>query len=712
MSANSTNSKISNLVSTQVPFFVRNDHQLFVKFLEYYYEYLEQNDKVIGRLKNLKNYKDIDRTTDEFSEYIYNEFMKLMPKDMASDRSLILKNIKDFYRARGTEKSIKFLLRAVFGNVAENITFYYPKLNVLKASDGKWFIEKSLRLEGVKIDGVMTDDILAPIKFINTKITGNTSGATALVERVEKYYEGGTLIQELKVSNQLRDFSAGEAIWANYDESGQTHLIQANTFSGVLNTVTIINPGTGYSIGDEVIIESETGSGGSIIITDVSEGGISAISIVEIGAGFKKNDIIQFTGGDGSGANANVTSVNTSGFFHPNTYNIISSTIQLEANTPIGNSVYSNLNASISDPANDIISNSMSYFTYSNTGPLKTVKIITEGNNYVTLPTASVVSNTRVRELGILGRMQIIDGGEGYTTNDWIEFTNVFGGYGSGAYANVTSVDANGVILAVNFQPVEGHITGGSGYSQSALPLANVVTTTGTGANIQVKAILADGDSLSLYGGTVGEIRELTIQSKGRDYTVPPTLNLSSIGDGTAQANVTIITGVFTYPGRWLNDDGKLSSYNFLQDEDYYQNFSYVVRSKVSIEKYRSFMKDLVHPAGMKLFAEYPYELQSYGEKISKTLQGVTESYGNLYVGDYVASGNVETNSTNVLISVYKQMLSMNGNVYIEFTSSNNSMNLENSIYSVVSSNTDANTFYINVAGVVSNSNGSLITSV
>jgi hypothetical protein len=64
----SSNNKISNLVSSQVPFFVRNDHPNFIRFLELYYEYLEQNNKTIDYIKNLNDYQDIDLAEDAFAE--------------------------------------------------------------------------------------------------------------------------------------------------------------------------------------------------------------------------------------------------------------------------------------------------------------------------------------------------------------------------------------------------------------------------------------------------------------------------------------------------------------------------------------------------------------------------------------------------------------------------------------------------------------------
>jgi hypothetical protein len=50
------NNKISNIIGSQVPFFVKNDHPQFILFLEAYYEFLEQNGQTIERIKNVRDY--------------------------------------------------------------------------------------------------------------------------------------------------------------------------------------------------------------------------------------------------------------------------------------------------------------------------------------------------------------------------------------------------------------------------------------------------------------------------------------------------------------------------------------------------------------------------------------------------------------------------------------------------------------------------------
>ena len=263
-----SNNKISHLVSTQLPFFVRNDHDNFVRFMEAYYEYVEQDTKVVNRIKNVQSFQDVDRTIDDFSEKLYENFLKFIPKDTAVDKRLLLKNIKDFYRARGTEKAAKFLMRIIFD---EEIEFYYPKKDVLRVSDGKWFKQKSIRISGTEIDGVADSTLTGLEKYIATRLTGVTSGATALVERVDRFYEQGTLVDELIISNVNGDFTNGENVTSMYDdENGITHTIISATFSGIINSLTIVDEGSGYSIGDPVVIVSNTGSGACVSVSQVS----------------------------------------------------------------------------------------------------------------------------------------------------------------------------------------------------------------------------------------------------------------------------------------------------------------------------------------------------------------------------------------------------------------------------------------------------------
>jgi hypothetical protein len=299
------------------------------------------------------------------------------------------------------------------------------------------------------------------------------------------------------------------------------------------------------------------------------------------------------------------------------------------------------------------LSQAFNFIVYGNVGPVKVITVRNAGNNYTSQPTISIInggkisalSNTNIFDYKILGKMQIVDGGSGYAIGNKIEFINRPGSFGFGASGNVSNVDGTGKITQVKFEAVPGQIVGGSGYDQ--LPYANVISGTGTNANIIVTHRLGEGGDYVITNSTLGAIEKISILNRGSGYTTPPTINLKSLGDGTATANATIIEGVFTYPGRYLNDDGFLSSYNFLQDRDYYQNFSYVLRLKKSIANYRKAIKDLVHPAGMKLFGQYLTIDEQEGQGGSEGgIEAVTQSLPTPTLSLNFLTGNLDSNVT------------------------------------------------------------------
>jgi hypothetical protein len=648
-----TNVGISNFVYSQAPFFVRNDHPAFIKFIEAYYQYLEQEGKTIERAKGFREALDVDRNIDLYSEKLYSQFLSLIPEETIADRDFIIKHIKDFYRARGTEKSIEFLLAILYDLETD---FYYPKRDILKASDGKWYQEKSLKVYDIQVNNTADPGIFTAKNFAGRQIRGLASNATATVESVDVYYENGVIVKELKVSNQVRDFSSGEKVSAFFEEEGQIKYISANVFSGIIVRVDITERGNNYSVGDQAIIESNTGTGGIIIVSSTSKAAIRTISPTDGGAGFQNTNVILISSPTGTGANAYVSLINADESVHPNTYNIVISLISREANTAIGNALYSNLVNTVSDPANNWIGNSMIYFRYANTGPIQRVVVLTGGNNYLAAPTMTAAANTRVKNLGILGKMRIVSPGSGYAVNDEIEIINrpyATIGAGTGARGYVATVNGTGAITSVKFKAVSGHYIGGSGYNMLELPTANIITTTGVGGNVTVSAILGFGETLTSTSDEVGAILELSILSGGSGYATPPTINLKSIGSGTAQAVPTIVQGVYTYPGRYLNDDGHLSSFNFLQDGKYYHNYSYVVKIKQAINNYRKALKDLVHPAGMSLFGEYTTvdngETMNVQVSTARTTGNSILKLSSFYTSSTLATYNTYTQNVIVL---------------------------------------------------------------
>ena len=132
-----TKPKISSLVASQLPEFIREDYPTFVAFLQAYYEYLETTQA------DLFTIRDIDKTLDSFIEFFKDEVAPNSPiYAFGQDRERFnLSRIKDHHLSKGSELSYKFLFRLLFN---KNVSVKYPGTQVLRASDGKWIQDVSV----------------------------------------------------------------------------------------------------------------------------------------------------------------------------------------------------------------------------------------------------------------------------------------------------------------------------------------------------------------------------------------------------------------------------------------------------------------------------------------------------------------------------------------------------------------------------------------
>ena len=162
----------SLLINRQVPEFVREDHPIFISFLEAYYEFLEteqgtQNNDLVKVTKDMRRKSDVDDSIDAFENSFFNTFANLVPKDAKIDKAFLIKNVLPLYLSKGNEKSFKLLFRMIFGEESDVI---FPEDQVLRASDGQYASESILTI---------TDQISS---FYTG--TGNTNQSIQLVQEV------------------------------------------------------------------------------------------------------------------------------------------------------------------------------------------------------------------------------------------------------------------------------------------------------------------------------------------------------------------------------------------------------------------------------------------------------------------------------------------------------------------------------------------------
>jgi len=195
---------LSIIVDRFVPSHVRENHGDFVLFLQKYFEYLERDLGEYDIIAHLRDYADIDNTVDAFLPEFKKEYADKISDRLAADLKLVIKNIRDFYLAKGSEKSYEFLFHTIFNTFVD---FYYPKIDILRVSDGKW-------IEPIYI--VVTPNAPNDVTpYLDKKIIGLTSNSTAYVEKtiqVEYPALSGFLETSFSLLSVVGEFQDGEVI--------------------------------------------------------------------------------------------------------------------------------------------------------------------------------------------------------------------------------------------------------------------------------------------------------------------------------------------------------------------------------------------------------------------------------------------------------------------------------------------------------------------
>ena len=625
----------SILINRQVPEFVREEHPLFITFLEAYYEFLEQKqtgqlNDLTQKAKDLRYLSDVDYSLDEFEDSFFNTYASLLPKDVSVDKEFLIKNVLPLYLAKGNEASFKLLFRMLFN---DEVDILQPRNNILRASDGKWTINHILRIEtdirsiytgdgsnntfllaqtsgsgeiDVEVNGVTktegTDYFIrkesrkvifitppaanSSVKIFydnfniaaltNRKITGRTSGSTALIERASRRIVTDLLNFglpfELTINEKthIGEFQNGEIITTDIIDSNDNVIqLEADTFS-ILTQINVINGASSYNVGDPVLV---LGGGATTSATaevsDVSDGFTDRIVVNYGGAGFKLASVITSSNTPGTtlltGA---VDGVNTS-HFTANTYNLLG----IDQISPYANIVLNVANygfpAAPNENANTRIIDALTNLVITDLGPITNAVILFSN---VSVNTAILdsqgalypVGNTfyDIKDFNSVGRIDVYGGGSGYKIGDEINFgANPSGTIGTGAAAAVKTVNAAGGILTIEIQPprIVGtanvgnntvQIIGTNTFFNNDLQVGDKIVlrsqerfinavTSNTTANVNVAFTFESGAGNSANNYKIGSFAHGAVGGVNYTQNNFPTITVST-GSGGSGANIAI----------------------------------------------------------------------------------------------------------------------------------------------------------------------------
>ena len=508
-----TNNKTSTIVDQQFPFFVRDDGPNLVAFLKAYYEWTEQANNAIEVSKNLLNYQDIDNTYEKYLEYFHREIMDDIPRDVLANRNKLAKHIKDLYRSRGSQLSYQLLFRILYN---EEIEFYYPGEDMLRVSDGRWVLENSIRLGPPESSSYSSD------KFLNEKIIGLTSQATARVDKSVKQLSSGVVVDEFYLLDIDGTFEDNEEV-ALFDD----RTVKATVFAtaGPLQSVTIQKGGAFHQTGDSVNFVSTSGSGANGVVLETTGTSAAQWSIERKGSGYTLGSDITISHGSGLESSFTIATLSNTEVISVNSDTILPMANVVLGTAPRFVSLGANTTAVSANLATANVSSTLiSGLQFSNTtfGSINSISQTNYGYGYdPILPTATV-------------REPLI--------------------------ADTLTIDPDGGFKGLN---------------------AKIVATHAPGAISSVK--------VNNFGANYSRFDPITIG------------NLTRAGTQGA-TGAPNISGIVSYPGKYIDTKGFLSWNNKLQDNFYYQEFSYEIKSDQVVDSYRQLVNDIVHPAGTKLF--------------------------------------------------------------------------------------------------------------
>ena len=603
--------KISSQIESQFPGFLREEGPQFVAFLKAYFEYMEQDGKAIHATRSLQDNVDIDRTVDSFIEHFRKEFMINIPSAVIADKRLLAKHIREFYRTRGSQESYRFLFRALYG---QEIDFYYPGDDILRASDGRWVRETRLRI------GAPSN--INPFLFEGKRIRGVSSGATAFVQDIISTIASGITVYDMTIENVRGTFIDGERV---VDADNTSNYATVNAQTGSITDIDITAGGAWHNTGDTVEI-SGAGSTETAVgtITEVTNKSAVTLKIVKAGSGYtKENSRLVISGGNGVGFDAKIESfsqeaiaggltintdligpmrnvrLDTPSFFvrrGANTSPITRKLLGTVSTSTVSNTITgSGTNFTLQLQVGDVvriygvantarvhsITNATSFI--STFTPLQTVS---GANAYIKLAGANVTS-TLARALTFsssdfysINAITIINPGRGYTVmptiqivDDFMKTLNVDDGYGNiyGNNAIVLANNAPGSIKKIRIT------SPGLNFNKYDEAIIFNRTQSNTKLTDTTSSAYANGSPSSRY-----LIRKKTFSGRGAPKP----------------------SGFLQFPGRYIDTKGFLSWNNKLQDNFYYQEFSYVLRVSEILNRYKELVKNVMHPAGTKLFGE------------------------------------------------------------------------------------------------------------
>lgn len=295
---------IRPVLESRIPHFARELYPRFVQFLKDYIDWLETDDNFLRLAEDFRKNIDVSNDADLYVAAILRDLGFDIEQDFAARKSLVVATLRDFLLARGTEKSFKYLFRLLFDS---EVSVRYPREELLIPSHAEYGSRFFTYTTVANIQSETLQNAVSNIIEKGGELYGLVSKSSADIENIQIIFGLDGPYLEIETLQPVFPFLVSESVRISVDDE-----TMIETIVPVLN-FSVDSGGTGYTVGDQVIIEGASIQGRAQI-SAVSKGGIETILITSAGSGYDVGDRIRALNDDLSfGFSGKVVSIGGSG---------------------------------------------------------------------------------------------------------------------------------------------------------------------------------------------------------------------------------------------------------------------------------------------------------------------------------------------------------------------------------------------------------------
>ena len=497
----------------------------------------------VQNIQQLLEYADVDHTIFDFLDQMRDSFMSSIPSTLATNTSKrnLLKNIKDLYAAKGSSEGHKLFMRLLLGEEAEIV---YPTEFVMRPSDGNWRPRTVLRVTAINVDGQ---------EIVGRTITGQSSGATAIVESSTTFLQGSTSTIEFDLVDVDGSFTSGEIVKG----TSTTRDVDIQfTVASILASATVTNDGVLYDEEEPIVVELTGNQFAEARVETIKRGGVSGVVVDDVGTNYDIGDTLTF-----SSSSVDIDVELPSGFV-----SVVGGGLRQESGTlddsdvTTDNIILETASTFTSEEPFDIILETRDEDFFIGDGSTRSFKLTNLSSltdtlqvfidNVLTLPTAK---NGDTVFTIVDPSFIVLNGTDGSSTDA-----------GDNILLEVDDAPQTGsVILAeqqellfsnspVDYTPADGariKVTGNSvdfvlldGTDSSKTNAGSRVITNNTSLSRDIASTNTDGFILeedTFSGSEKGSIQRVIVSSQGRGFTDLPTITINTVNGSSAKLIAT-----------------------------------------------------------------------------------------------------------------------------------------------------------------------------